>query len=96
MENLKATLLFTQLRRVKIAGTPFLYLSPTNPIDTKTLNRAIEKAAVIAMKGKRLHYELVFVRQDENVLVFRSRFYVPQEKMFCCGNLCHNCIRFRL
>jgi hypothetical protein len=47
------------------------------------------------MRGKQLHCETIFVRQEEHLYVFRHRFYVPQQKMFCCGNLCPDCILYR-
>lgn len=76
-------------------GIPFLYIT-TNPTVSKgTIEDAIKLLAAKVMRGKRLQMEYSFVRDDENLLVYRVRFLVPQEKMFCCGNLCPDCIRFR-
>ncbi len=83
------------VEKTQMAGIPFFYLTVLENIDHKQMQKLIEKAAVQAMKGKRLHSEMIFVRKEENVYVYRGRFFVPQEKMFCCGNLCHDCIRFR-
>jgi hypothetical protein len=84
----------SDVKRMKMAGIPFLYLSVQTDLLQK-IQGLIEKAAVNAMKGKRLHSEMIYVRKDGNMYVYRCRFFVPQEKMFCCGNLCHDCIRFR-
>ncbi|WP_409253589.1 hypothetical protein V1502_06695 [Bacillus sp. SCS-153A] len=77
----------------KIAGIPFIYVGGSLPKDQ--LEELIKKAAAKSMRGKRLHSETVYVRQKGSELVYRHRFYVPQEKMFCCGNLCVDCIRLR-
>lgn len=76
----------------KYAGIPFLYLRPVSG-EGRALPGLIQKAAARAMRGRQLHCETVFVRSGK-VFVYRHRFYVPQKKMFCCGNLCPDCIRF--
>ncbi|MBY6036215.1 hypothetical protein KUV80_06105 [Fictibacillus nanhaiensis] len=78
-----------------MAGIPFVYVTvePHTSLDLTT--QVIKKHAVKAMQGKRLTLELNFVRSEENLHVYRMRFLVPQEKMFCCGNLCFDCIRLR-
>ncbi|PPA72161.1 hypothetical protein [Jeotgalibacillus proteolyticus] len=78
----------------KVAGIPFLYVSVSDAAQG-SLHYEIKRCAGKAMRGKRLHAETVSVRVSGNDHVFRHRFYVPQEKMFCCGNLCPDCIRFR-
>lgn len=79
----------------KVAGIPFLYISISPKLTQLTLESLIKKYAAAAIKGNRLHSETIFVRQDGMLLVYRHRFYVPQEKMFCCGNLCVDCIRLK-
>lgn len=79
----------------KIAGIPFLYISITSDISQDSLEDMIKKCSTVAVKGSRLHSETIFVRQDGELFVYRHRFYVPQEKMFCCGNLCVDCTRFK-
>ncbi|WHY02267.1 hypothetical protein [Neobacillus sp. DY30] len=79
----------------KVAGIPFLYINITPELSQHTLEAIIKKCSASAMKGYRLHSETIFVRQDDVLLVYRHRFYVPQEKMFCCGNLCVDCTRLR-
>ncbi|MBM6618576.1 hypothetical protein [Bacillus suaedaesalsae] len=78
-------------------GVPFLYIQVAENTNTsqEDIETTIKKAAARSMKGKRLHSETIFVRQEQHLFVYRHRFYVPQEKMFCCGNLCVNCVRLR-
>jgi hypothetical protein len=79
-----------------IAGWPFLYITCNQPYTKGDLEKLITVSAVYAMKGKQLQSECIFVRNTSSqVFVFRFRFLVPQRKMFCCGNLCADCIRFR-
>ena len=80
---------------IKIAGIPFLYICVTPELSQLTLEAIIKKCSAAAIKGNRLHSETIFVRQDGVLLVYRHRFYVPQEKMFCCGNLCVDCTRLK-
>ncbi|WP_349410386.1 hypothetical protein [Pseudalkalibacillus sp. SCS-8] len=83
------------ISKAMMAGIPFVYLTFTETIHKKEAERILEKAAVQSMKGKRLQSEMIYVRQEGRTFVYRCRFYVPNEKMFCCGNLCHDCIRFK-
>lgn len=78
----------------KIAGIPFLYITIKKNLTQLELEKEISKCSAISIKGKRLHSETVFVRIDGMLYVYRHRFHVPQEKMFCCGNLCTDCTRF--
>ncbi|WNB90514.1 hypothetical protein [Bacillus sp. NEB1478] len=78
-----------------MAGIPFVYVSADPGTTLDDTISILKKYAVKAMKGKRLTLELAFVRSEENLFVFRMRFLVPQEKMFCCGNLCFDCIRLK-
>lgn len=81
----------------KSAGIPFLYIQTKSHLSysQNELEKAIRQSAAGAMKGKQLHSETEFVRKEGNLFVFRHRFYVPQRKMFCCGNLCPDCIRLK-
>jgi hypothetical protein len=79
----------------KVTGIPFLYIKTTGTITQLKLEKEIRKCSAIAMKGHRLHCETVFVRNEHELYVYRHRFLVPQEKMFCCGNLCADCIRLK-
>jgi hypothetical protein len=82
----------------KVTGIPFLYIH----IDHAHINDWEEKGSSFihvcakkAMYKKKVTAETHFFRQENNIFVYRHRFYVPQEKMFCCGNLCEDCIRLR-
>lgn len=77
----------------KAAGIPFLYIH-SEELGEEALKEIILRAAGRAMRGKQLHAETVPVRKADGLFVYRHRFYVPQRKMFCCGNLCPDCIRF--
>ncbi len=79
----------------KITGIPFLYFTVNKGIGKATIETLIKVEAAKVMKGKRLQMDYSFVREDQSLMVYRVRFLVPQEKMFCCGNLCPDCIRFR-
>jgi hypothetical protein len=79
----------------RMAGLPFLYVDVKDKASKETIENAIKECAVKAMKGKRLNFEIFPVRQEQSLFVYRCRFLVPQEKMFCCGNFCVDCIRFR-
>jgi hypothetical protein len=83
------------IEKKTMAGIPFIYVTvqPTRTLEETT--ELVKKHAVKAMKGKRLTLSLFFVRSEGNLHVYRMRFLVPQEKMFCCGNLCYDCIRFK-
>ncbi|MFE4141073.1 hypothetical protein ACFX4I_04275 [Peribacillus sp. YIM B13472] len=86
----------TQASIKKFTGIPFIYIHYIPPQNGNSkLSFLIKKAASLSMRGKQLHCETIFVRQEEHLYVFRHRFYVPQQKMFCCGNLCPDCILFR-
>jgi hypothetical protein len=80
------------VRKKEVTGIPFLYVEKKNDINPIQLEDLLAKCAMVCMKGKRLNFEIQFVRTEEQTEIFRARFLVPQEKMFCCGNLCENCI----
>ncbi|MDN4523542.1 hypothetical protein [Fictibacillus fluitans] len=78
-----------------VAGLPFLYIVAGNTVSSEIIEETIKQEAIHAMKGKRLNAEIIFVRKEASLFVYRFRFLVPQEKMFCCGNLCEDCIRYQ-
>ncbi|MFC0189017.1 hypothetical protein ACFFJY_12010 [Fictibacillus aquaticus] len=80
----------------EVTGIPFLYVSlRLDTADRKQAEQIIKLCAAKAIKGKRLRIVMEYVREEIDLLVYRFRFLVPQEKMFCCGNLCPDCIRFK-
>lgn len=80
-------------KMTKVTGIPFLYIYTYKFMDEYHLTKRIEEASSIIIKNKRITYQTMFVRKEnENCYVYRHRFFVPQEKMFCCGNNCIDCI----
>ncbi|WP_316568406.1 hypothetical protein [Neobacillus sp. YIM B06451] len=84
----------TAIEMRKIAGIPFLFIHPDENGTLDAIERGIRVCSAEVMKGKRLSSETIFVRAEGSYYVFRHRFLVPQRKMFCCGNLCIDCVRF--
>ncbi|WP_083270676.1 hypothetical protein [Bacillus marinisedimentorum] len=81
----------------KVAGIPFLFVRPASQAGARgVLENVMTAAAARSMKGKQLNAESHFVRMTPSgYYVYRFRFLVPQRKMFCCGNGCTDCIRFK-
>lgn len=75
-------------------GLPFVYIHPYPEVNQSKVEELLKKCAAKAMRGKRLTLAMSFVRKNQASYVYRVRFLVPQRKMFCCGNLCDDCIRF--
>lgn len=77
----------------KVAGIPFLYIHTYEIMDENDLIKLIEGISSSIIKNKRITYQTIFVRKESDFhYVFRHRFFVPQEKMFCCGHFCVDCI----
>ncbi|WNC17086.1 hypothetical protein [Brevibacillus brevis] len=75
------------------AGQRFFYVSSAFPASalTKRLTETGERLAA----GTILKPECIYVRSDDREHVYRFRFTVPNEKQFCCGNLCEDCFLLR-
>ncbi|MCM2674844.1 hypothetical protein [Alkalicoccobacillus plakortidis] len=86
------TLPHYSIKMKAIGGYYFLYVR-SNENETKT-KESIQSAASDITKQTLLTFECESVRTVNGIHVFRFRFLVPREKMFCCGNECPNCIRF--
>jgi ketopantoate hydroxymethyltransferase len=93
--NLKNNPGIVTVHKKTFTGIPFLYVETTTSLLTEKLDQLLKEAATSAIKGSKLHYETVFVRCENGIHVYRHRFLVPQEKMFCCGNMCKDCFRFK-
>lgn len=98
LEELNKNDLVVHCFRKKVTGIPFLYVQ----IDSDHIYDWEEKGQSFihvcskkAMFKKKVTVETHFFRCQDNLFVYRHRFYVPQEKMFCCGNLCEDCIRLK-
>lgn len=94
IKYLQASHFIKQAARKDFAGLPFIYLESIEHGKRKEMDELLKTAAMQAMKGKRLTLSISFVRESKTLFVYRVRFLVPQRKMFCCGNMCHDCIRF--
>jgi len=82
----------TSVSYKKITGIPFLYVKSN--LNDRTVLNEIRSCSNCVTTGLRISYKTTYVRNDNDILIFRHRFYVPQEKLFCCGNECIDCIRF--
>ncbi|CDQ19866.1 hypothetical protein BN982_02173 [Halobacillus karajensis] len=91
---LEKSIAIKEIELKKIAGIPFVYLMPAEGVTKRELEDILKWCASKAMKGKRLTLAMSYVRKNQAFYVYRVRFLVPQRKMFCCGNLCDDCIRF--
>ncbi|MCP8616630.1 hypothetical protein [Salirhabdus salicampi] len=82
------------VERKMYVGQYFVYITCNSSLSIQQLNESIQQAAAKAMKGKRLTLSIRYVRKHKAFHIYTVRFFVPLRKMFCCGNLCHDCIRF--
>lgn len=79
-----------------VTGLPFIYVQKKHQeVSREEIEESLKISAAKAMKGKTLTLSMYYVRESEDLFVYRIRFLVPQRKMFCCGNLCEDCIRFQ-
>ncbi|MFY0543305.1 hypothetical protein [Brevibacillus sp. H7] len=75
------------------AGQRFYYVK--TPLPAGLLRKMLLEAGEAVAAGTKLKVETIFVRSLEEQHVFRFRFLVPNEKQFCCGNLCVDCYLLR-
>lgn len=75
------------------AGQRFLYI--TGSLAANELLAVIQQTGEHLASGTRLRVQCNHVRSDARHEVFRFRFLVPEEKMFCCGNQCTDCVLHR-
>ncbi|MTH52608.1 hypothetical protein GKZ89_04245 [Bacillus mangrovi] len=92
LSELAASSKTADVQKKMIAGIPFLYIKDDHLLSLEPAEDLISQAARKAMLYKKVSCKTVFVRKENSMWIFRHRFYVPQEKMFCCGNLCEDCI----
>lgn len=84
---------FTHASWREFAGKRFLYVSSPLPLDY-VVSRVLEAGDTCTASTK-LRVECVYVRSKDQQHVFLFRFLVPNEKQFCCGNLCEDCYYLR-
>ncbi|KHF40804.1 hypothetical protein [Halalkalibacter okhensis] len=95
IKNLEQETCIRSIQKKKFGGQPFVYLELTSPISKSQLENLLTQSSKKAMIGKRLTCDISFVRMQHQTFVYHIRFKVPQEKLFCCGNSCTNCIRLK-
>jgi len=87
-----------ELSYQKYAGIPFLRVKlneedAANMISPqKEIQTWIKKAADQTATGSILSYECKFVRHSASGYLFRFRFLLPNQKMYCCGRFCSDCV----
>jgi len=92
---LKLKKLFHSVEQKKVSGSYFIYIKesivsiPINQYESQLKDCANQLISIY-----KVTYHIKFVRKENNTVIFRHRFLVPQTKMFCCGNQCVDCIRF--
>lgn len=73
-------------------GMTFLYITPVNGTGEKEIRSLIAQTADSLTLNRNIYYDCFYVRQKERQFVYRFRFRYPDEKSFCCGNRCPDCI----
>ncbi|OYD08913.1 hypothetical protein [Paludifilum halophilum] len=74
------------------AGVPFLYILPGKSQDEKKISQSIRRTAAHLTRHTELSWECSYVRTSGEELVYRFRFLYPDQKSFCCGNQCSDCV----
>ncbi|QQE72934.1 hypothetical protein KDJ56_13365 [Brevibacillus composti] len=75
------------------AGQRFLYVN--SPLPPPELGICLTEAGERMTQGTVARPECIFVRSSGTDQVYRFRFRIPEDKKFCCGNLCEDCFLFR-
>ncbi len=78
-----------------ICGVNFLYVQSEIKMKEEEIKNLFITCSKQFTDEFKLIYRIEFIRKEDNHFVFRHRFYVPNKKMFCCGNQCTDCTRFR-
>ncbi|MEE6452136.1 hypothetical protein RAH41_16305 [Gottfriedia acidiceleris] len=84
-----------QFSNKQICGVSFLYIQTDPPQTEEAIKKLLIDCSRTITEQFILIYRVEFIRKENNNFVFKHRFYVPNKKMFCCGNNCLNCTRFR-
>lgn len=77
----------------EFAGHRFLYVK--SPLQASQLAKSLLATGGKITVGTKLKVECSYVRSSDGEHVFRFRLLVPNEKQFCCGNLCEDCFLLR-
>ncbi len=93
IEKLKETDQCIEISRRIHAGITFLSIQPKEGTTHQKIEQLIREIASQVIGQRSLYYDLHYVRTtSKGKMIFRFRFRVPNEKSFCCGNQCVNCI----
>ncbi|PGL69780.1 hypothetical protein [Bacillus sp. AFS055030] len=79
----------------QVCGVYFLYIQSECQQTEESIKKLLIECSKTITEQFKLIYRIEFIRNENNHFVFKHRFYVPNKKMFCCGNNCANCTRFR-
>jgi len=79
----------------QICGANFLYVQTDSFQSEESIRKLLLSCSKTITEQFKLIYRVEFTRKENNQYVYNHRFYVPNKKMFCCGNNCANCTRFR-
>lgn len=79
-----------------ICGVQFIYIEPIDEYkDEKVMKNLLIDCSKQFTSKYTITYKVDFVRFEDETFIFRHRFFVPNKKMFCCGNCCVNCTRLQ-
>jgi hypothetical protein len=84
---------FDRMQVRRYAGVSFLNFLLKEGAAREDLETFIRKEAERFTENTAWSQEFVYVRTSHLGLIYRFRFRVPNEKSFCCGNLCPDCVR---
>lgn len=86
---------FQDLEQRMFAGVSFLFVKMDGSVTRQEFENYLQKAAEQFIEGTAWQYEYDYIRTSKTGHIYRFRFRVPDEKSFCCGNQCPNCILLR-
>ncbi|MBA4492916.1 hypothetical protein ACFO25_08495 [Paenactinomyces guangxiensis] len=74
------------------AGVSFLYVQMGPSASRRDLESFLQREAECFIRGTEWIYQFAYIRTSAAGLIYRFQLRVPDEKSFCCGNQCVNCI----
>jgi hypothetical protein len=82
---------FSDLFERQFAGVSFIYVKLHRHSRTEFEN-CLQIEARQFIQGTDWSFEFSYIRTYHDLCVYRFQFSVPNEKSFCCGNQCPDCI----
>jgi hypothetical protein len=83
---------FHHVEERRFAGVSFLFIQPADSSFRPELEEFLTREALLFAEGTAWFHELEYIRTSKAGIIYRFRFRVPEEKSFCCGNRCSECI----